>query len=65
MNKKQKNIIGLTAVLIIGKLWGGLQIAFQFGAWDIFLQKTITSWLYYVMVILFSLVLVMLFKTDS
>lgn len=64
MNKKQFNILGIAAILIIGKLVGGLHVAIQFDAWDMFFQKTLDALPFYLSVMIVAALLIYVFKGN-
>jgi len=65
MNKKQKTVLWISAIPIIGKLAGSLQVAIHFGAWDTFFRRTIRALPFYFFVVIVAGILTYALKDKK
>jgi hypothetical protein len=65
MNRKQNTVLWIAAIPIIGKLTGGLQVAIQFGAWDIFFRRTVRALPFYFFVVIVAGILIYALKDKK
>ena len=65
MNWKQKTVLWIAAILIIGQLAERLQVALQFGAWDFFLSRTVRMLPFYFFVVIIAGILIYAFKDKK
>ena len=65
MNKKQKTVIWIAAIPIIGQLAGRLQVAVQFGGWDIFFERTVRALPFYLFLVVVAGILIYIFKNKK
>jgi len=65
MNRKQKTVLWIAAILIIVQLAVRLQVAFQFGAWDFFLSRTVRALPFYFFVVIIAGILIYAFKDKK
>ena len=65
MNRKQKTVLWIAAIPIIGQFAGRLHVAIQFGAWDIFLSRTVKTLPFYFFVLIIAGILIYAFKDKK
>jgi hypothetical protein len=65
MNSKQKTVLWIAGIPIVGKLAGGLQVAVRFGSWDIFHRRTAEALPVYLFLVVVAAILVYVFKDKK
>lgn len=65
MNRKQKTVLWIAAIPIIGQFAGRLHVAIQFGAWDIFLSRTVRALPFYFFIVIIAGILIYVFKDKK
>lgn len=67
MNKKQKTVLWVAAIPIIGAIGGRLYVAIMFGAWNLFLRRPLrTEMLHgYVVVVIIAGILIYAFRDKK